>query len=467
MFAALVRKIFTLVYNLSKHTFSFLLLAQKTENDMKKTIVFLLLIAFVWACTEEDLIVSVGENFIKSQTTVALIDTISVQLSTFKIDSISTSGTGYALVGAYSDSEFGTIASTAYLQMGMPDEEPDEDEIFDSLLISLPYSGLCYGDTLQYQTIEVYRVIQDIETAEGESYLYNSSQFAFESSPIGSVRVKPRPNFYDQLEFRLSDELGRELMALLYDEEDEINSNEDFMDNFKGLALCAGNENNMLLSFVADSSLKLTLHTHRVDEEKIEKTYSFAHFSTGLQFNKISGEYSGMALGKLGTQRSNISSAELDDKAYLQGGVGVVTRVDFNGISKILEEERANILYKAELILKPYPGSYKNIAPPQYLTLYSTDKYNNLVAEVTDDDGELIYASFSYDEFYDEDNYYLFDVTDYVYNELSDGYVDPDNGLLIMMEGNDFQGTANRVVFDARKSSKYRPELKLYYVFYN
>jgi len=150
----------------------------------------------------------------------------------------------------------------------------------------------------------------------------------------------------------------------------------------------------------------------------------------------------------------------------LQAGVGLVTRVDFAGISKILEEERNNILYKAELILKPVPGTYDEVSLPQNLLLYNTDKYNNLVSEIVDDNGYSVVADFYYDEFYDETNYYRFDVTQFIYNELSDGFVDPDNGLLIMMPSNEFQGSVNRIVFDVRNNSKYRPILNLYYVLY-
>lgn len=431
-----------------------------------KALIYLLGLLFLLSCEEEGLNISVGDNFISSQTSISLIDSISVQMSTFKIDSIATSGTGYLMAGKFNDPDLGLISSKAFFQLNMPDAIIDDDEIFDSIVIRLPYSGISYGDTLQAQILNVHRVLEDIEPNDEETNFYNTSTFCYNENPIGSKTITPRPNFYDNLEIRLSDELGLELLELLRDEEDEIDETSDFLDLFKGVVLVPGTESNVLLSFIADTALNIVLHTHLVEEERIENTYSFPLSSTLSSFNNITREVTGTRLAELTTQREELKSIALDNKAYLQAGIGLVTRVDFPGISKILEEERNNILYKAELILKPVPGSYEKVALPENLVLYYTDKYNNLLSEIVDDDGYSLPADFYYDEFYDETNYYSFDVTNFIYNELSDGYVDPDNGLLIMMDEVEFKGTIDRIVFDARSSSKYRPVLKLYYVFY-
>lgn len=433
---------------------------------MRKIIICLAGLLLLWGCEEEELVVSVGDNFISSQTTVSLIDSISVKMSTFKIDSIPASGVSYAMVGSYVDDEFGTVSSSAYLQIDMPIVSIADDEIFDSLVINLPYSGISYGDTLLPQTISIHRVLEDIEPAEDESYLYNSSSFNYDEDEIGSITVKARPHFFDEIELRLSDKIGLELMELLRDDEDEIDGTSDFLEAFKGIVLVPGVENNVLLSFAADTAFKFELHTHIIAEERIENTYSFAFQTNLYHFNNITSDVSGKSLAGLLTQRDELKSAQMDDKAYLQAGTGFVTRVDFPGISKILEEERYNILYKAELVLKPVIGTYNQLSLPENLVLYTTDKYNNLVSEIVDDDGYSIYADFYLDEFYNESNQYRFDVTDFVYEELSDGFVDEDNGLLIMLPNGKFHGTADRVVFDARTNSKYRPVLNLYYVFY-
>lgn len=429
-------------------------------------IICLLGILFLLSCESEDLLVSVGDNFIDSQTTISLIDSISVQMSTLKLDSIATSGTGYAMAGTYVDPEFGTVTSTSYFQIDMPITDIDDDEIFDSIIITIPYSGLSYGDTLQTQTFNIHRILEDVEPQDEETYLYNTTTFSYDDNLLGSKTLAPRPNFYDEIEIRLNDELGLELLEILRDDDDEYTSTSDFIDYFKGIAITPGDEQNILLSFIADTALHIELHTHLVSEERIENIYTFPYSSSLYQFNNITSEVGSLPLNQLSTQKYEISSTEMEDKAYLQAGIGLVTRIDFGGISKILEEERYNILYKAELVLKPVPGTFDEVALPQYLQLYYTDKNNSLVSQLTDDEGSASYASFYYDEFYNESNYYTFDVTDYIYAELSDGYVDPDNGLLVMLNDAQFQASTDRIVFDARTNSKYRPMLNLYYVFY-
>lgn len=431
-----------------------------------KAILHLLGLFFLLSCSDGDLMISLGDNYINSQTTISLIDSISVQMSTFKIDSIVTTGSAYLMVGGYTDSEFGVVSSTAYFQLDMPTPIIDDNEIFDSLIIKLPFSGISYGDTLQQQTINVYRVLEDIEPNDEQTYLYNTSTFIYGENPVGNKSLKPRPNLYDEIEIRLSNELGLELLKLLRDEEDEIDNTSDFLDFFKGIALVPGKEGNVLLSFNAGSALHIELHTHVTEEEKIEKIYNFPLNSALTYYNNISSNVTDLPLAELTTQREELKSVDLGNKSYLQAGVGLVTRVDFTGISKILEEERHNILYKAELILKPVPGTYNDISLPDTLVFYNTDKYNNLVSEIVDDNGYSIPAELFYDEFYNESNYYCFDVTEFIYQELSDGFVDPNNGLLIMIPDNKFTGTVDRIIFDVRSDSKYRPMLKLYYVFY-
>ena len=70
-------------------------------------------------------------------------------------------------------------------------------------------------------------------------------------------------------------------------------------------------------------------------------------------------------------------------------------------------------------------------------------------------------------EFYNENTNYRFDITSFIYDELSDGFVEDGIGILIMLPETQFKGSLDRVVFDGRSSDSYRPLLNLYYVFYN
>ncbi|WP_346859715.1 DUF4270 family protein [uncultured Draconibacterium sp.] len=435
-----------------------------------KTIIYLLGLLMLLSCeSEEDLLISLGDNFINSETTVALVDTLSVELSTFKLDSVATSGTGYMLVGKYSDLYLGEVRATGYLQIDYPTTvDVDDDEIFDSICIELPYSGMAYGDTLAYQTISLHRVLADIEPAdEDESNLYNTTSFPYDEEALAVKTFRAKPNKYENLEIRLADELGTEFLDLLKDENDGIDGSSDFIEYFKGLAFKGSENNTALLSFTADTTLKIVLYTHLIGEEKTDHTFTFPLSSSCEQFNSISNDVSGLPVENVITQREEISSDYLSKMAYLQAGMGYIPRVDFPSLGKILEVDHKNYLYKAVLVMRPVINKEDDVALPENLILYTTDKHNNVVSELSDDDGNTVYGNYYYDEYYNENTYYSFDVTDFLYDELADNYVDPDNGLLIMFGTTEFKGSLSRIVFDGREGTSYRPYLNLYYVFYD
>ena len=427
---------------------------------------------FIISCTDENdlLTVTIGDNFITSQSSVVIIDTFEVELSNVLIDSIPTSGSEQLLIGKYKDNYLGTISSTSFFQLDIPESSDIEDEaVFDSLTLVLHYSKIWYGDTLQPQTFWVHRVLEDIEIDEDDSYLYNTSSFEYDETPLGSLTFYPRPNYRDTIEITLDNSLGIELMNLLKNDSDLVTNSDDFVeDYFKGLAIVPDENNTSVIGFSAvDSLLNMQLYTHYVGITRDEITYSFPLYSTSNSFNHIESDRTGTLVENLKTQREEIPSSETGDIAFLEAGLGIVTRIDIPNLGNLLEMDYRKILYKADLILKPYPQSYTYSELPTQLMLYNTARYNDLESEVTDSDGESMYATYYLDEVHNENTYYVFDVTDVITDELSDGYADEENGLIISLPSGDMKGTLDRVAFDAREALTYKPTLKLYYVFYN
>ena len=393
------------------------------------------------------------------------MDTLSLKLSTILIDSITSNSPGNFLVGEYVDEYLGKVSSTAYFQVDKPVySEVDKDVVFDSLTLILNYNNLSYGDTTKEQTINVHEVLEDIKGIDN-SYFYNTSKFKYSDTPLGSLKFVPRPNKDDTLEIRLNNEMGETLLQMMKDNADEISTSEDFLDYFKGVALVPGNEDASILAF--DTTATINLYTHLVGQNYTRTRYKFSIYAQDSTFNNIQSDRSGTLVDKLSTQKIEIPSGETDNKSFIQGGVGIVTRLDFTGLEKVMEIEASNILYKAELILRPYPYSDKQIDFPEKLMLYTTNQYNWLISEIEDDENSTLYSDFYFDNQYREDVYYTFDITDFIYTELSDGYFNSENGLIISLPSDDFQSTAERLVFDARAGNSYRPVLKLYFVYYD
>jgi len=435
---------------------------------MEKRILWSLLILFLFSCTsDDDFVESKVDQYVKSQTQFVLIDTMSIDLSTLIIDSIETSSTENMLVGRYSDPELGNVVSSSYFQIGVPASTAlDENEIYDSLTLVLNYGDLAYGDTLQPQTLKVYRLLEEPEYDEQGS-LYNTTSYQYDDTPLGEITYIPRPFRDDSVLIRIDDNLGLEFFQKMQDGEDDVATDDDFMEYFNGLVIVPDDQNSAVLSFLADTaSIHFALHTHLPGLTRTEKKYNFPLSTTGVYFNHIECDRSGTPIESLSTQRIALPSSQTDDKAYLQAGAGIVMRVDFPSIQRLLELESASIMYKAELVLRVYPNSDDEISPPEQLIMYYTDKYNNLISEMTDSDSETIYSSYYSDDIYNAYDYYSIDLTQFLSNELSDGYVDEDAGFIISLPESEFKGSLNRLIIDARSGSEYRPVLNIYYAFF-
>ncbi|WP_167619818.1 DUF4270 family protein [Maribellus sediminis] len=434
---------------------------------MHKRFLSFIILVLLFGCTfEDEYVESSIDNFVKSQTRFALLDTFSVELESIQIDSVETSGSGNLLVGKYEDPDLGTVSASAYFDLTLPsDLSIDDKEEYDSLVLVLPYAELVYGDTMQAQNIVASRLLESVVDND-DNPVYNTTTRKYDLTPLGEITIVSRPHKDDTLCIRIDDALGLEFFTKLKDEDDELTDSEDFLDYFKGLALSGGEQNSAILSFLADTSLTLVMHTHISAQMKELKTRTFSLGTSSDYFNHVEADRSELPAQLLKTQREAIPSFATDDKAYIQGGMGVVARINFPTLGRLLEFDTKNMMYMAELILRPYPNSEDVVPLPESLMLYYTDKYNNLISEVTDEDSETVTSELYYDEYYKENNYYSINLTQFIYSELSTGYVDENLGLILTIPDSDIEGTIDRLVIDARSRSDYRPVLKLYYMFF-
>lgn len=427
-----------------------------------------LIILLSQGCSDEDAdTFTIGRNFINQQTSIVMVDSFTLSTSTFILDSFSTTSPDLLLTGAYNDDYFGKTSANAYFQLAIPDSVGiQENAVFDSLTIRLHYSGNTYGDTLQPFTLLVYRVNEIMEEPD-EKYFYNTTTFSCDEEPLGTLTFRPRPNYDTDIEIRLSDDLGKELMNFLIDESDEILSNSNFTEYLNGLVLKCGDNTQSILSFAAtDTLVNLELYTHYTNEERKEVKYYFPLYTEGNYFNNLKADREGTEIEKLKTRKEEIISAETGNKTFIQAGTGVLTRIDFPSIYRIMEIEHRYIYYKAELIFKPVHQSNAQVPFPEELVLFTTNKYNEPVSQVLDSDDETVVSEFSFDKQYNEENYYSFDITSFLSSVLADAYVDEENGLVIGFSEDNLKSTLNRVVFDARLTDSYRPMLKMYFIFY-
>ena len=102
------------------------------------------------------------------------------------MDSLSTSGTGIALVGDYMDKEFGRTSCTSYFEAGLPaNTEITSNAEYDSCAFILTYSKYFYGDTTSLMSLSIHQLTENI-TLHTNGYLYNNSRFGYSNIAIGT-----------------------------------------------------------------------------------------------------------------------------------------------------------------------------------------------------------------------------------------------------------------------------------------
>lgn len=426
---------------------------------------FILAILFL-SCNKSDNLFTIGNDFIESETNIEVIDTFGVELSTVLLDSVVTSATDAMLIGRYTDTLFGSITCNSFFQIGLPESVAlDEDDYYDSISLFIYYSGYYYGDTNQILNINVHQLSEDIEVFD-DGNLYNNSSFSYNPNIIGSIQFLPSPAGDDSVvNIKISDEIGLELFNMFVENSTNISSAEIFLDYFKGLVLLSGEATNQIIAgFKAgEGDVKLRLYTHRYEQTIVESYYDFPLINTQNQFNQIKYNFQGSLFeNHSGNETNNIPSAVSGNKSFVQGYRKIMTRIAFPTLPEIMLNENGKIL-KAELIFRPEKTSYSEFQLPRYVILYESDHLNKPVDFIYNAQGNVQVASLVIDDMYNEETAYTFDITDFIKNEMADGYFDTEHALLISIYNETYQLNLDRIIVEGKNPA---PKLKLYYLNY-
>lgn len=444
--------------------------------------VSIFIIVLCTTCDNEPDSTGLTSNVIDQTFGVELVDTTTVAVSTVLLDSIPTSGTGTLLVGGYQDDMLGRLRSEGYLQIGNGDTwQPPATASLDSLVLVARYSGYYYGDTTNAQTFEVRRVLQTFKTYnlsqywvdEGQhsalytaSSLYNSSSFQAEVPALGSKTVRLRPGSQDSLTVRLDDTLGKEWLQFAKDKNNNITEQSRFLEYFKGVAISNTSSDPAVVMGFTTADVKLRLYYKQyVSEQLKQQVHEFPFVSTFYNYNKISSDRAGTVTEKLTEKEEEIATAETEDIAFIQAGTGVVTKVSFPYISKLIDLDKVLIVNQAQLIIEPVKNTFDKDYPlPNSLTLYQTDKRNlpisQLYADYSTETAQTAYIRI--DKEFDTSTGYIFTITQFIQGMLStEG--NQERGLLIMPPSTEINKTVNKVYLGAGRGAAYRVRLKVWF----
>ena len=362
------------------------------------------------------------------------------------------------LIGNYRDDIFGKITSNSYFQIGKPASfDVQNDDIYDSLNLVLLYNKYYFGDTTQCQKISVHQLTENIEF-DDDDIITSETSFNYNPNPIGSIIYTPEPNSpIDTLVIKISDYIGFDLFTKLREDSKILTNNESFINYFHGLVLVADDayEGSIIGFNVNNDDLKLILYASRMEYTSETISCEFAVYDSTKQFNNILHDFTSTQLNPLVKQRYELSSAETGGLSFLQGGIGLVVKVDFPSLQEILLLDRS-IIVKAQLSISPLQNIYDDFDLPSVLIIYESDKLNRVQDGVAS-------STLTIDEFYNEETAYFFDITEYLNDELADSYVDLEKGLLITLPSNYLKAGFYRLIIDAQNQNT---KLKINYLSY-
>jgi len=438
-------------------------------------VIFIAALILFSSCTKQSEF-DLGKDFVDSQTRLKIIDTFRVDLSTIIQDSLRTSGTDVALVGEYSDDIFGSIRSETYFDLGFSNFQNIEDKAFyDSAAFILRYNGYSIGDTLSPVSLKLHALTEKISKGSN-AYLYNVRSFKYNSQPISTVEFYPEPHSKTDtiVSFKV-DELGLDLFNKIRDGDENVTSEEWFMDYLKGFVVTSGSsENNAIIGFDAsENKIELKIYYHLRLEEPEKKEITIAMGASGNQFNHIDSDFSGTLLNSIKSSGNKKMASETEYKSYMQGLTGLITKVQFPTLQDIFLDNNWKIL-KAELVLEPVRYSFEKFPLPQKLYIYQSDTINWLnsvlkdekgysISQLVDEDRNALTAFFSLDEILGDDTRYTFDITSYLTREMRRKYFNSKRGLHIGLSTDGYTSTFDRILFEGKKPPV---KLRLYYLSY-
>lgn len=424
----------------------------------------------------------VGDNFIKDQTGVVMIDTLTIQSSSIKYDSIISNSSGSFLVGSNYNYFSGYKNSNSFLTMKFDDAIEDTEFVFDSLRLILNYNTYYAGDTTVTQTLSVYQLQEQMELTD--TYLYTTSNFKCDPTPLATINLKPKPNSHKEVSIKLPNKLGNRLAQMIKEKKDTITNQDLFIKFFNGLAIKSeSNVKGAIVGFRTSDSgttdetsttkstietkpeIRLYYHKYPNPNDVHDLYYKFSFVTDGIYFNQISGDPTNSLLDGISATNNERSSKLTNNYTLLQSGIQVFTKLKIPYIDNLLKIGKNSALVGATLRLYPIKGTYSSTnLLPDTMYVYSADHRNKLINQITlpGSSTDYAYAYLTIQKEVEETVFYEIDVSGFIESELKQE-LETNLSLMIGYGSSAAKKTAEHVILGGSNSGKYSPKLNVYY----
>lgn len=319
------------------------------------------------SCEEPD---EIGKDLLPPQDNlnVNISDSSSIHAFSYSEDSVKTSDPQVLLAGSYFDKIFGQTNASFYTQLRMSTTNLDfgSNPVPDSVVLTLPYFSF-YGDTNASQTLEVYRLSENLYL---DTSYYSNEEKNYMQPELGSHTFFPNPQtpvildngdtLPPMVRIPIDNALANEFFytagSSVFDD------NESFLDYFKGIHVKA--ETNMddgsILYFDPFSSnARMTIYYHNDDKDSLTASFYMGELSG--KFSHYDHNYtSGNAVLSNSLQQQVVQEDTLPpiSTLFIQAMSGINVRIRFPYLDQWKDENIA--INKATLIVKTNPDDNTN-----------------------------------------------------------------------------------------------------------
>jgi hypothetical protein len=422
-----------------------------------------MLVTVLSSCDKVD--ITFGASASTADPNITYFDNYKTDIATYKLDSFATTDHQVFTAGYHTDAVFGVVKAGAYAQLNLPASNPllnvTETIVFDSLQILIKPSGAFYGDSAKPVKFAVYRLNENIKKADGTDYYYNTSSFNYNPVPIGQQTINLYGKSGTDVSVKLSDALGQELLAKFKNNDFDINTQENFINYFKGIYITTDSSVTNSLVYFTDSVL-MRLNYHQNGVTPVAKTIDFTYEKT-KQFNNISFRHTNSNFAAFINNKTQvIPSTSSGNQSFLNSNLSASIKISFPTLLNLKELHPYIKVVKAILVIKPDAASYAYpYILPSTLDLYATDQSNELLSGIYDaSNTSLQTGNLVTDYLYNENTYYSFDITQFINTKMSEGQAST-SALLLHTSLSNTEGGLQRLIVNDQNNN--RPiELKLY-----
>jgi hypothetical protein len=431
---------------------------------MKYLLSFLFLFTLLSCSQQAPDFFTPSELFIESDVRFSEIDTITFKMSTFKFDSIVTDIGNIFLVGQYNDPHFGKIKSSGFIDVIPRDYEIDDEAIFDSIVLNLPYNGYYYNDTLLQKKIKVNELSRLIKFKNGQSDFYNTTNFPI-ATLLGERTFYPRIA-KDSIKITLSNAFGSNLFYKIKD--GIIDNREELKLHFKGLRIAPDDsENASIIGFNVSGSY-LRFYYSLPDEPDQSKYYDFVYNSSesvNKYFTQTSSDRTGTVFPNFLNQETEFFPSSTNPFTYINSGVGIVTKIDFPYFKESINNlNQSGVIYNAKLKIPMNEDFFsKKLYPSDSLQVYIVDQNNAIYSRLQEANGKAVIGYVKNDTSGYNETYVSISIGSFLENKLKNNAYK--NYSLIIVPFN-FSSSTTRLILNSQNNSQAKSKLILTYLNY-